>query len=455
MHKEIKTQQYADYDALWHLICLGVLNDKHEVLVPTLAQPEGRKTRVAMIDTSVAIDHPNLSEAINRELALDLFSARLGSFPYIEQCTSLPHVELNTRTNVCEGLPLSGALQVELIDRLSHSSSLFDRDIRPTVSPAFSNHGTCVAGLVGARATAIGAQDTASGPHALPYRGVDDSCEIVPISTNFDPDPESLIIAFLYAELIDASVILLPRTIPDPKRQTPELSTTFGDTPLTQHIRQTAPNSTRETLWQELAQLMVNVSLNRPIVCAHGNANEQEGIYPANLADVNNGIISVGSVNAKGYRSGYSVLHGPTVVAPSDDAEVFNREEIRLDEQAHNYDERGVPKDNNNALYSHFDIIATDVPGAAGYSGSVFKTDPEDLGVRDVGSYYTRFGGTSAASSLVAGMISLGISSGAIDDTEDGISKKSWLIAQCRPLNNEHRLACFASFISDVKFPDG
>lgn len=116
--------------------------------------------------------------------------------------------------------------------------------VKPCTSATFSTHGTCVAGLVGARPALAQLQlptgDIATLP--LPYTGVDPMCEIVQISTNFDPDPETLLLAFLYTELIGADVVLMPRTIPDPSRIVPELGAKLGDEPSIQAtIAQIAP----------------------------------------------------------------------------------------------------------------------------------------------------------------------------------------------------------------------
>ncbi|WP_208353852.1 S8/S53 family peptidase [Pseudaestuariivita rosea] len=457
-HVEIAQEVYTDYDALWHLVTMGVLDSDHAPSSGTSAQTT-KPIRVAMIDTSVAVDHPNLKDAINHDLSLDLFSNRLGAFSYHDPDDKLGAIDLNTATGVTAGLPRTAAILSEFIDRLSHGSRSWVDGVQPTVSPAFSSHGTAIAGLIGGRATVesevYGASAVQPSQIPLPYRGVDPNCEIVPISTNFDIDPESLIVAFLYAELIDADVVVLPRTIPDPTRMYPELSQIKIDGKSLMEL--TSPEElTHEMseLWNELAELIINVSINRPVVCAGGNSNELYGIYPANLADDNNGIISVGSVNAKGYISSYSSHQNVTVFAPSDDAEAFSSAEVRLDEQRHSYSSVGVPPINSNRKFSHFDIISTDVPGVHGYSRSPFQGTVPDAGIREFGSYYCRFGGTSAASALVGGFLALGQSSGALCRESDGIAKKTWLLSKCVPLANEAPDRVIPSWTGSVAFAD-
>ncbi|WP_425091130.1 S8/S53 family peptidase [Tropicimonas sp. S265A] len=469
-------EDYPDYDALWHLVSMGVrTKDKHK--------PNGWKakrtgtTRVAMIDTSAAVDHPNLKKAINRDLALDLFTVPLGIFAYRSPAERLEDLGLNTGTSVAEGLPGISEILVKLIDRMSHGGltwagrpapeglpmpwdgTIWEGLVQPTVSPEFSNHGTAIAGLVGARATRVEAarpeprEDVTMIP--LPYVGVDPHCEIVPISTNFDPDPEVLIVAFLYAELIDADVVLLPRSIPDPARTVPELtSTTVDDIPLNEAIAPAATTPEEAQLWAELAQLIVNVSLNRPVVCAAGNANEDNGIYPANLASEHNGIIAVGAMNAKGFVSGFSAVQNMTVMGPSNDAEVFDRQQVRLDTRQHEYDPTGVPPVNENEKYSHFDVISTDVPGMYGYSDSPFASAEPETGIREFGSYFCSFGGTSAACALIAGFLSLAKTSGALAVEADGLVAKAWLQNNCTEIEHDGHVLLYPAWNGDYSFPD-
>ncbi|WP_317055525.1 S8 family serine peptidase [Roseovarius rhodophyticola] len=449
-------EDYPQYDALWHLQTLGVL-DKNNAPLDWSAEPPAKPTRVAVIDTSVAIAHPNLAGVINKELSLDFFSARLGSFPFLpKDQEKIGELDLKWDTEIAEGLPLTEKLLAELVDRLSKSSKPHSKGIQPCTSPAFSAHGTNVAGLVGAR-PCIAEQVLPTGekaPLALPYSGVDPMCEIVQISNNFDPEPEGLIMAFLYADLIDADVVLLPRNIADPHRIVPELGDIkLGDQSLTDLIRQVGTQDHHTELWSELSALIVNVSQSRPVVCAAGNANEETGIYPANLASDHNGIVSVGAVNAKGFCSSYSVSRNITVMAPSNDAEIFDAAEVRLDEKNAYYDPTGVPDSNSNCKYSSFDVISTDVPGLSGYSGSVFLNETVDGALLDYGSYFSRFGGTSAASALVAGFLSLGRSTGAYE-ANSGLVAKSWLLGKCHVQKGDDEEFCMPCWSGTPIFPD-
>ena len=453
-----KKRRYPDYDALWHLVTMGVLTPDH---TPNGWQPPAatdRKARVAMIDTSVAVTHPNLAPAINSSLALDFFSTRLGAFPYLDD-DKIGALDLNTKTKVTTGLPRSSDLLAELIDRLSHGSPAREGSIRPMTSPEFSNHGTAIAGLIGSRPGILsemletGEPDPNFKDIPLPYCGVDPTCEIVPISTNFNPDPEHLILALLYAELIDADVILIPRVFSDPSRTVPELNQIIDGVPLRDLVAPTPHDPSDMEAWEELATLLINISMQRPIVCAAGNSQEDHGIYPANLASEHNGIIAVGAVNAKGFNSGYSATRNVTISAPSDDAQIYDRKEVRLDPNARSTSEmpEGVP---SNDKFSSFDIISTDVPGIFGYSAGPFTRDDPDLGIHEFGSYFCSFGGTSASSALVAGFLSLAHSTGELAKDTDGLAAKDWLLSRSVKIKDGAEQTHFLSWDGKPKFPD-
>ncbi|MBC9245137.1 S8 family serine peptidase [Paracoccus sp. 11-3] len=451
------SETYPSYDALWHLKTLGVLaadSAPNGWSVERCDPP----TRVAIIDTSVAVEHPNLVGVVNRDLSLDLFSARLGSFScFMDGKQPIGNLPLEWETDISDGLPHARRLLTEFVDRLSIGSTAHYRGIKPCVSPTFSTHGTCVAGLVGARPS-IAAQVDITGHISqlpLPYMGVDPTCEIVQISTNFDPHPESLLLAFLYAHLIKADLILLPRAIPDPSRIVPELTDVMvGQQDLQQATRRVPLKPEEKEMWTELAQLIVAVSKQCPVICAAGNANEENAIYPANLATDHNGIISVGAINAKGYRSSYSSPESATVFAPSNDAEVFDRVEVRLDEMRPDYDAVGVPDTNSNHKFSSFDVIATDVPGRGGYSSSPFQQEYPDMRLREFGSYFCRFGGTSAAAALVCGFLSLAISTGRLVKS-DGLVAKAWLLANSHLISSDTGDMMMPSWTGTPEFPDG
>ena len=413
-------------DALWHLVALGVLTGDH---APRGWDPARVRcpARVAVIDTSVAMDHPNLRDAIDRALAFDLVSTRLGAFPGRDGQAPLGRIALGDTRAAVAGLPGCSALLQELTARLAPDRPAWLGRLQPATSPVFSGHGTAIAGLIGARPVQVAGPDGA--PLALPYCGVDPTCRIVPISTGFDTDPEQMILAFLYADLIGADVIVLPRHLPDPLRTVPELSSrSLAGQSLGDLVAPCPVPETARELWAELAELVLKISLRRPIVCAAGNENEDYGIYPANLASDDNGVISVGAVNALGWPCSYSPADTLTVWAPSTDAERFDRTEMRLDPLGPHPE--GIPEGAFDR-FSPLQVISTDVPGQGGYATSPHEgPEPED-GLREFGSYFCRFGGTSAACAIIGGLLALATATGRLPPRADGLEAKAWLMSQC------------------------
>lgn len=438
---------HPSYDSLWHLSAIGVM-DPDGTSAAWKEAGSGRPVRVATIDTSVAVDHLNLKTNINRALALDLCSTRLGAFPYLPEDGRLGDGMGDFTTDVADDLPLTSQLLSEFRERLEPGQPAL-LGILPATSAAFSNHGTAIAGLIcatpahatvrqGAMIEGVPTGQARDGQptFALPYAGVNPFCEVVPISTTFDPDPEVLTLAFLYADMIGADVVLLPRDVPDPMRTYPELAFSADGAALGSAVYPNDFPERERALWDELAQLIVRISQRRPIVCAGGNAQEVGGIYPARLASPMNGIVSVGAMNAKGHVSSYSARE-VTVFAPSSDGEEFDRREVRLDELATDYDDSVVPKPNQNQRFSHYEIISTDVPGPDGYTSSPFADAETTASLREFNSLYCRFGGTSAASAITAGFLSLAKTTGRLPPDADGIASKTWLLSQCRPVSDD------------------
>ncbi len=480
---------YASYHALWHLFDIGVVTDLAytsegwDLSEVACESADHKPTRVALIDTSVAYGHPNLVGAINTDLMIDFFSARLGTFP---RPAVSPAFNLNAEfANGAAPLALAplSDLFLELTGHLpgeyAAAKGAWDQPGRvlPATSAAFSAHGTAMAGLIGARPKSAPEVDFAiasripltkedgalipleqkslsAGP-SLPYAGVDPFCDIVPISTSFDPDPEQLILSMLYAWLIGADIIVLARDFPDPLR-TGITGRRDGADLLPEEIdaiRGSYPCdlSDREIeLWDALHDLTLEMSKTIPIVCASGNGSDDSLIYPASLATVagaagDNGIIVVGARAATRNLAGYSTTSTQTapvtVYAPSGDGERLDVALQRMDTTDPDYrphDHGGYRADFdvhydgssehanpvNDHTYSTQTITSTDVPGFAGYNSSAFPkpTNPQGA-LYDYRSYYCDFSGTSAATAIAAGMLSLAYSSGKIPKGDGPLAK--------------------------------
>jgi subtilisin family serine protease len=385
--------------------------------------------------------HPNLAP---RVLPGVDFGAGPGGMAYLPaeglpgDFTSLPQVETdadmvrgleNRRSaslvsdetwtwieNQCGGT----AAAASILARLKAERGV-DLRISDVVRQRYSAHGTACAGLImGAPAeidpdgcTICGVPvDEESGP--LPYWGVAPGARLLPITVSARPTPEQLVLAFLYARSYrdengrGVSVIHFPREISDPWRS-PRFKSGYGDT------RYVDPDS--QPAWDLLHCVIHRVSSESPVVCAAGNTGLDRLIYPASMATADNGIISVGSVSYAAYRSGYSNYADAgqvlTIAAPSDDAEIYTREQVRLDKEAatwrdHNHRVHLEGNPIPEVPYSPQALLTPDIPGPRGYAhGALGGAVPPARLEEDQSALYALFGGTSAASAIVAGGVAL------------------------------------------------
>ncbi len=457
---------YPYYDALWHLDATGVRvgNDSAawDMANEDRVRPDWTPVKVALIDTSVAWEHPNLKDVIDRSHMIDFFAARLGAFPERKGQSDFTADELpgkaQTEKLAKQAGTVAEGLLAELIQRLQSPSPAQSR-VRSATSAAFSAHGTAMAGLIGARPVFFENGSpvflgeisplTPGGipvpvqrfmddlPSVLPYAGVNPYCSIVPISTNLELDPEQMILALLYTSLIGADVIALPRDIADPTRFRLSSGTGLPDSDEVDLLKATHPVSydlQDQALWNELNTIIMVLSERIPIVAASGNGSDNRVIYPASISDKTNGIISVGAQAATGQPSGYSPdKEFVDVFAPSGDGERLDTNLRRLDTlstdyrpEEHSSDYVSEVKTNlteplERSTYAIQDLITTDVPGRFGYNGSDFVVDDmseneleeeKTIAITDFGSYFCSFSGTSGAVGVAAGFLSLAFAAG-------------------------------------------
>lgn len=454
---------------LWHLAALKVIDadfpddangdgkgSAAPVILSTVwdqiqakARHPDATAKIALIDTGISHQHPNLATRVIAGESIDLVTHRYGAryeLPDKSQVvTGNPERGERFFANLDLGglgpLGLSPFEQVYLEgfkDKLKASNGvvrrLLDND------EYFAAHGTSCAGLMvaepaasaggvkGPAAAARGGAKANPDPGILPYFGVDPFSCVFSIRTGFDADAEQFIAAFLYAWMKGADVIVLPRGIPDPVRSrlpvkedlrasletydNGEVADLFARIKDSAHEPDPKAEETGHLpgrVWDILKAVMIAVSRKIPIVCAAGNDGESQSIYPACLAAEDCGIIAVGAITSNGYRAGYSNYGGLTLVAPSDDGEVLNRHQLRLappeDEES---DMSPLPESLLPAQkmipYATYPLITTDLPGAFGYARDGQRA--VNRGTSNQG-LYTEFGGTSGAASLIGGVAAL------------------------------------------------
>lgn len=462
-------EDYPAYDYLWHLAAISVIEldppaptgGPRKVTDTVWGDPRlsDKAALVALIDTGIA-DHVNLTGRIRHDLSIDFGTAAggavyrqntdwakflnawgskssapaSGSSPNREYRGRLKDLDTPTAIRgVLVGLGI-GQPAPDPADRLKRlvkslaqltSDGVVLRDLAAQ-DQRYPSHGTASAGLVVGTPLIAGTApaDPANAKFQRgtpPYFGVDPWSEIISIAMSFEPEPMQLALAVLYAYTCGADVILMPRAIDDPARAPRPDPRDPWD------LR----HRTRYDLskdWDLVEAVVVAVSKQIPIVCASGNEGDHQLIFPASLAGQdNNGLIAVGAVTARGRRSAYGNYgDGLTVVAPSNDGRLYNRHQVRIDPRAreataHNY---AIHDEIDYVPYAHEAPLTIDIPGPRGYQG-------DQLTGGDQSDDITLFGGTSAASAIVAGVLAL-MRRARASKSWSGISAKEWLKKSAR-----------------------
>lgn len=452
---------------------------------------------VALIDTGVSRLHPNLASRIDTDRSIDLTSHRNGAQTLPVVPGTLPTTREESRS-FFGGLDLAGlhSLQLdpdeqEYLEAMVAEARLSQGVVRRMIDAeeTFAAHGTACAGLMVGEPAVVAAEGqtepapphsvltgAAANPNAnlLPYFGVDPFSTLLSIRTSFEADPFQFIKAFLYAWACKVDVIVMPRGLPDPvrsrlhpkeelkadletwdSRHAADLFARLHAMPADPADASAAqPGNQPDRPWKILKHLIVAMSQKIPVICAAGNDGESQLIYPACLADEDNGIIAVGAVTPEGFRAGYSNYgEGLTLVAPSDDYEIYNRHQSRLDLTdplitMHDYTVGG----GKSYAFCPLDLVTTDLPGVFGYDAGIapWSSVLPAQGNRGAGGgYYTAFGGTSGACCLIGGLALLAqrARQGAELGRLDGLAMKAALRTAssvvatvapgCRPLTRD------------------
>jgi subtilisin family serine protease len=397
------------YDAFWHLQAIGLMPVPANPMLPSEERGEsklwddlsGTSAVVAIIDTGVS-DHPylngRLDPAYNIDLTgeptLDLPDAKAASGVFAGVTATLSTIQLPA------GTPKAVKDALDTLVAKYEKKRPYDFGAPSDTNQKFAAHGTSCAGLVAASSKNAPGSNLPVPPY---YRGVDPGSKVMSITTSFAPHPELLTLAFLLAAKKPADVILFPRGLP---REVTFTTKDFADEGRTKE----------EPSWQALKETIIAVSKKIPIICAAGNESDDRAIAPAVFAKSDNGIIGVAAMNYYGVRSSYSNFgNGVTITAPSDDAEIFNADQARIDKTDRFCAEYPYPAfvENfqvNDIRYGEAVIRAIDVPGSFGFSDASGSADPRNDEAKlatEPESFFTEFGGTSAAASIVAGAAAL------------------------------------------------
>lgn len=431
---------------LWHLEQIGVIQRNDDQLETSDApqdksddEPEeykpgtsystpywsetliGSNSTVAIIDSGCTTRHPNLPEGAIKH-GVDMALMPLGGV-YSEKAQKEILAKRKAGRKKLDQILASLPDQTDAVVLKKIADELADEEPEYVVTqdPAnnFAGHGTACAGLVAGRLTAKG-KDQAT---VLPYYGVNPFATIVPIATPYSHEIRPIIAALMHAVMVKADVILMPRAVNDllldatrdgaSDEEVPEKS---WKAPALNELRATRLDYDGKLKLDKrlFVALLQAVAAWRPVVLAAGNEGLSAPTYPASLVNqktnpLANAII-VGAVNAAGEKSSYSngtPETGVTVYAPSDDEERIDQAEgedpfVLFDlagpEAAWIRPQKFAEKAKNT--YLPYSVLAIDVPART-------LPDANPQQVVPTRALYSSFGGTSAASSIVAGALSL------------------------------------------------
>ena len=446
------------FHALWHLLPLGVVSNltdfKSDDWKVAAKAAKKNPVKVAVIDTPVAYNHPNLRGAIDIGLMRDFSTSDLGNFvvrifedrdqndgadlisrknleqkvkgkqgeleraisselleikAWLPKAAKLKDLQKTLHELLESGRGLGDQVQAnqiqEYIAQLEHDSSPAGMKVHYEMTPNFGSHGTSVAGLIGARPTQI---DLFKPPYfgedlekpdviknlELPYAGINPFCRIIPISISSTPNPKMLLQAIKYARLIDPDVVVIADSWDRPKD-----ADVISD-------------------WQAIKTAFLELCKSSIVVCAAGNEPRNSLVYPASLSQSEKsgaGPWAVGACDEKGtdlsYSPDFQVINGlghRMIKTLSSEHSRYDRDVKRLDPWENVDPELKLPEGDSD--FPPTNIVATDVPGDAGYNPSPYRSTPDPDGCHyEIASLFCRFSGTSAATAIAAGLISLAL----------------------------------------------
>ena len=368
---------YPRYHGLWHLQASGldiqsVIGSGQEVPAwaaarARLADPEAKPTRIVLIDTPVAKDHPNLAGALAQTTPIDI-------------TTDAPELsKLAFITVTADKQALIDEVATALADKAGNTPddpTKGDHPImlRNTSLRNFSSHGTAMAGIIAGRpvtaalfarpettagdllaqfeqevppaplpTTAVPASDPAAegvdlGPDGLkstkvkggatligldlPYSGADPTAEIVSIGFTALSRPHEFLTALEIAAKLSPDLIVMSVAMPVPPGVMGPAEVVDEDA-MVELVGD-------DGLWTALKTHLLDLSQTVPIFCAAGNTRDVIS-FPASLDEADNGIFAVGAMTSNDEPASYSPTTGVSIFAFSGDAEVYNRAIRRRD----------------------------------------------------------------------------------------------------------------------------
>ena len=370
-----------------------------------------KETTVAIIDTGIDVEHPNLKDAMAAP-QVDFGPALNGVVYGTSKKPDLASSELDELIN---NLPTSDSRN-SLENLLKKGVDVLDCQDPSTL---FGSHGTGCAGLIAGR--------PATG--ALPYMGMNEKCKLISYATPFSHEYMPIIMALCHAYLGGADIIYMPRAVPDIDARakltdlTPEFGTRIDLSNPRDDVELSYQNKADQSVYKLLheQQLLFEAVLkliaeNKYLVLAAGNGGLQTFEYPASLFSGKDDAYIVGAQNSNGHFSSYSSGRGEqnTTWMLSDDAPALNADVTSINTREFSGSELAVSKVEgiSSNSFSPWQILSLDVRGGYGSASGPLDDPAKELEQRTDAGLYANIGGTSAASAIVVGLLSRLISPG-------------------------------------------
>jgi len=475
------------FEALWHLEELKVIKDL--ACYSSKAWDVANACRppvVVVMDTPMDINHPNLAPNIDRARMRDFSVYNDGAFPVDYDTLNqeekkarnalasslLAALESHQHCDKPESVPIDpiiaitntvlSEIKVGELEKEAQKLKLRSRQTLVTQLPGA--HGTAVAGLIaGVPATEelqsaayLGARNQLSTTTEadLPYAGINPFAKIIPISLTAAPYADMVLGALTYIAAIKPDIVIIAAawadTVdlngaqPEDNSWPMELNEKQFELPVGEDADDNPTSIQDSSIWTAVTDKIKSLSHNSVVLCAAGNVDTDRLVYPANLcSEPDNNIWAVTACDVDGDKLSYAPrvqTESRMIKTLSTQLPGANQGETVVDPY-----EIILPElDVNHIAPKHVtarDIITLDPTGRQGYNPTDHPSSRRDSGepLLEIGSLYARFSGTSAATAIAGGLVSLALSMAAAEPIEiSPDQEKLFDLDQARALFGPH-----------------
>lgn len=403
------------FHALWHLKALNVVDNLTDFA--STAWDEAEKTAetkapvIVVMDTPLDYGHPNLRGAIDQALMCDFSTFSEGAFPVATE--ELDDTVYEARREAVIG---------RLTDKQNPPAIPMDSERKSQLTRHVPGaHGTAVSGLIAARPEIVGYQSPAyledEGEPSelnfsiLSYAGINPFARIVPVTLSAAPYPDMVNGALDYVKAIDPDIVVIAAAWAENVDLNRPTSKDEDGT-----VLQLGNSSTDANEWKGVSDKLIALSHDTIVLCAAGNENTLQLAYPASLhKDESGEIYAITACDVNGEPLSYSprpepharVLATLSSPLPNDDQDSTVLDPFRYVLAELRKTHVSIDK---VATVDPRDIITLDPTGSQGYNPSPYPGEVSDHGnYLEIGSLFTRFSGTSAATAIAAGLASLAL----------------------------------------------